>query len=64
MDGREQRVLLRHYLEQGLSRTEISRQLGVSLRILYYWIPSRTRLMAFAALFNMDESGYFRHRTR
>lgn len=32
MYGREQRVLLRHYLEQGLSKTEIARQLGVSLR--------------------------------
>ncbi|BBQ03599.1 hypothetical protein BSFA1_87270 (plasmid) [Burkholderia sp. SFA1] len=40
MYGREQRVLLRHYLEQGLSKTEIARQLGVSLRTLYYWIDT------------------------
>lgn len=40
MYGREQRVLLRHYLEQGLPKAEIARQLGVSLRTLYYWIDS------------------------
>lgn len=36
MYGRGQRVLLRHYLEQGLLKAEIARQLGVSLRRLYY----------------------------
>ncbi len=40
MYGREQRVLLRHYLEQGLPKAEIARQLGVSLRTLYYWIEA------------------------
>jgi len=38
MYGREQRVLLRHYLEQGLSKTEVARTLGVSRRTLYHWI--------------------------
>lgn len=33
-------MLLRHYLEQGLPKAEIARQLGVSLRTLYYWIDS------------------------
>jgi transposase len=38
MYGREQRVLLRHYLERGLSKAEIARELGVSRRTLYHWI--------------------------
>ena len=38
MHGREQRVLLRHYLERGLSKAEIARQLGVSRRTVYHWI--------------------------
>lgn len=40
MYGREQRVLLRHYLEQGLPKAQIARQLGISLRTLYYWIEA------------------------
>jgi transposase len=40
MYGREQRVLLRHYLEQGLSKVEIARTLGVSRRTLYHWIST------------------------
>jgi transposase len=40
MYGRERRVLLRHYLEQGLSKTEIARTLQVSRRTLYHWINS------------------------
>ncbi len=31
MYGREQRVLLRHYLEQGLTKAELARTLGVSI---------------------------------
>lgn len=38
MHGREQRVLLRHYLERGLSKAEIARELGVSRRTVYHWI--------------------------
>jgi transposase len=38
MYGRERRVLLRHYLEQGLSKAEIARTLGVSRQTLYDWI--------------------------
>jgi transposase len=38
MYGRERRVLLRHYLEQGLSKAEIARSMGVSRRTLYHWI--------------------------
>lgn len=40
MYAREQRVLLRHYLEQGLSKAELARTLGVSRRTLYYWLES------------------------
>jgi transposase len=40
MYGREQRVLLRHYLERGLSKAEIGRELGVSRRTVYHWIES------------------------
>ena len=38
MYGREQRVLLRHYLERGLSKAEIARELGVSRRTVYHWV--------------------------
>jgi transposase len=38
MYGRERRVLLRHYLEQGLSKSEVARSLGVSRGTLYHWI--------------------------
>jgi transposase len=38
MYGREQRVLLRHYLERGLSKAEVARELGVSRRTVYHWI--------------------------
>ena len=40
MHGREQRVLLRHYLERGLSKAEVARELGVSRRTVYYWIET------------------------
>ena len=32
MFGSDKRVLLRHYLEQGMSKAAIARQLGVSRR--------------------------------
>jgi transposase len=38
MYAREQRVLLRHYLEQGLSKAGIARTLQVSRRTVYHWI--------------------------
>jgi transposase len=38
--GREQRVLLRHYLEQGLSKSAIAKKLGVSRRTVYHWIET------------------------
>lgn len=38
MYGRERRVLLRHYLEQGLSKAEVARSLGISRGTLYHWI--------------------------
>ena len=38
MYGWEPRVLLRHYLEQGLSKTAIAERIGISRRCLYKWI--------------------------
>ena len=40
MFGREQRVLLRHYLEQGLSKTAVAERLGISRRSVYYWVET------------------------
>jgi transposase len=40
MHGREQRVLLRHYLERGLSKAEVARELGISRRTVYHWIAT------------------------
>jgi transposase len=33
-------VLLKHYVESGLSKTAIARQLGVSRRVIYHWITT------------------------
>ncbi|HVH66293.1 MAG TPA: IS21 family transposase [Gemmatimonadales bacterium] len=38
MYGWDTLVLLKHYLESGLSKTAIARQLGVSRRVIYHWI--------------------------
>ena len=40
MIGREKRVLLRHYLEQGMNKAVIARDLGVSRRTVYHWIEN------------------------
>jgi transposase len=40
MYGREKRVLLRHYLEQGLSKTELAAKLGISRRTIYHWLAT------------------------
>lgn len=40
MYGREKRVLLRHYLEQGLKKTELARKLGLHRRTIYHWIAT------------------------
>ena len=40
MIGRETRVLLRHYLEQGASKAEVARRLGVSRRTVHRWIAA------------------------
>ena len=34
------RMLLRHYLDEGLTKTELSRRFGVSRRTIHYWIES------------------------
>ena len=38
MFGRETRMLLRHYLEQGTSKSTLARQLGVSRDTIHRWI--------------------------
>jgi len=40
MHKRETRVLLRHYLEQGESKSELARRFGVSRRTVYHWITT------------------------
>ena len=40
MYGRERRVLLRHYLEQELSKAALAEKLGVSRRTIYYWLET------------------------
>jgi transposase len=40
MYAREQKMLLRHYLEQGLAKAAIADRLGVSRRTLYHWIAT------------------------
>ena len=40
MIGREKRVLLRHYLEQGMDKAAIARELGISRRPVYHWIET------------------------
>ena len=40
MYGTEKHVLLRHYLEQGMSKAAIARELGVERRTIYRWIEA------------------------
>ena len=40
MIGRETRVLLRHYLEQGMSKAAVARRQGISERTVYRWIAA------------------------
>ena len=40
MIGREKRVLLRHYLEQGMSKAAIARRLEIGRRTVYNWIEA------------------------
>lgn len=40
MIGWERRVLLKHYLEQGVSQAAIARKLGISRRTVYRWIQA------------------------
>ena len=40
MYGTEKHVLLRHYLEQGISKAAMARDLGVDRRTIYRWIEA------------------------
>jgi hypothetical protein len=41
MIGREKRMLLRHYLEQGVSKSALARQLGISRDTIHRWVRAR-----------------------
>ena len=40
MIGREKRVLLRHYLEQGVAKAAIARHMGVGRATIHRWIAT------------------------
>ena len=40
MHDLETRMLLRHYLEMGTPKAELSRLFGVSRRTIHYWVES------------------------
>ena len=40
MIGWERRVLLRHYIEQGMTKTELAERFGISRQTIYRWIRS------------------------
>jgi len=40
MFGREKRVLLRHHLEQGMTRTALAERVGISRRTFYHWVKT------------------------
>lgn len=40
MHGWEPRVLVKHYLEQGLTKAAIAERVGVSRRTIHYWLAS------------------------
>ena len=65
MYSRETRVLLRHYLEQGVGKAELARRFGVSRRTVYNWIESGQLEPALAIiegmqLFAPDHAGLWR----
>ncbi len=40
MYGWDTLVLLRHLLDEGLSKTAVARRLGVSRRVVYHWLAT------------------------
>ena len=38
MIGWERRVLLRHYVEQGMTKTELAERFGISRQTIHRWI--------------------------
>jgi hypothetical protein len=49
MIGRETRMLLRHYLEQGGSKSAVARQLGINRDTLHRWIERAIWIAIFDA---------------
>ena len=70
MYGRDKRVLLREYLQDGWSKAALSQKLGVSRQTLYDWINSgqldrdlrRFGLCHFVLVSPADAAGSCRHR--
>ena len=56
MYSRETRVLLRHYLEQGVGKAELARRFGVSRRTVYHWIETE-QLCAWPRLISCPGGG-------
>ena len=40
MHGWETRMRLKYYLEQGVSKVELSRRFGIARRTIHYWIET------------------------
>ena len=40
MHGWETRMRLKYYLEQGVSKAELSRRFGIARRTIHYWIET------------------------
>ena len=57
MIGREKRVLLRHYHEQGMSKAAIARDLGISRRTVYRWIKTGQLVLCSQSLFRFADLG-------
>lgn len=58
MIGREKWVLLRHYLEQGMTKAAIARDVGVSRDTIYRWIATGQLNR------DLDEEAVVRYRPR
>ena len=60
MYGWEIRMLLKHYLDQGVSKTELSRRFGVNPRTIHYWIKTALidRLVHHCHIVNIRGNSY------
>ena len=56
MYRREKHMLLRHYLEQGMTKAAISRELGVKRRTIYRWIEAGELTVTIGAAFPLRDA--------